>query len=151
MVATAHPIASAAALSILETGGNAFDAAICAAAMLVVLEPQASGLGGDSFVLGYSARSREIIAMNGSGRSGSRASADILRQQGVTQMPLRGALSVTCPGAVDAWERLHRDHGKMEWGKLFETSITLASGVDARSTPPLGCPPDRLCPRSVRL
>jgi gamma-glutamyltranspeptidase/glutathione hydrolase len=127
MVATAHPAASAAALHVLQTGGNAFDAAICAAAVLVVVEPQASGLGGDSFVLGYSARTSDIIAINGSGRSGAVASADELRQQGLSQIPMRGALSVTCPGAVDTWERLHRDHGQMAWGKLFEVAIAMAS------------------------
>lgn len=127
MVATAHPVASFAALQILEAGGNAFDAAICAAAVLAVVEPQASGVGGDSFALGFSASSRWIVAMNGSGRSGSGISADDLRRRGMETMPLRGPLSVTCPGAVDAWFQLHRDHGRFEWGRLFEPAIRLAT------------------------
>ncbi|MET3616047.1 gamma-glutamyltranspeptidase/glutathione hydrolase [Rhizobium aquaticum] len=126
MVATAHPAASAAALTVLQSGGNAFDAAICAALVLSVVEPQSSGLGGDSFVLGYSSGVAKPFAINGSGKSGKGGSADELRRRGFNQMPMRGAMSVTCPGAVDTWAMLHRDHGQLDWGRLFEPAIRFA-------------------------
>ncbi|MFT4162156.1 gamma-glutamyltransferase [Shinella sp.] len=127
MVATAHPAASAAAFDILQAGGNAFDAAICAAALLTVVEPQASGVGGDSFVLGHASASGNTFGLNGSGKSARAMSADALRASGMTQMPLRGALSVTSPGAVDTWVRLHADHGWIDWDKLFQPAIKAAA------------------------
>ncbi len=127
MVATAHPAASAAAFGILQSGGNAFDAAICAAALLAVVEPQASGVGGDSFVLGHVSAKGKTFGLNGSGKSAGTMTADDLRALGYTGMPLRGALSVTCPGAVDTWVRLHADHGSLDWDKLFQPAIKAAT------------------------
>ncbi len=127
MIATAHPAASAAAFGILQSGGNAFDAAICAAALLAVVEPQASGVGGDSFVLGHASASARTFGLNGSGKSAAAMTADALRALGHTGMPLRGALAVTCPGAVDTWARLHADHGSLDWGRLFHPAIRAAA------------------------
>ena len=88
MVATAHPAASAAAFGILRSGGSAFDAAICAAAFLAVVERQASGVGGDSFVLGYGVAKGKTLGLNGSGKSAGTMTADDLRALGYTGIPL---------------------------------------------------------------
>lgn len=127
MIATAHPAASAAAFTILQSGGNAFDAAICAAALLAVAEPQSSGVGGDSFALGYLAVSGATFGLNGSGKSAAAMSAEALRASGLSRMPLRGALTVTCPGAVDTWARLHADYGRLGWHELFQPAIKAAA------------------------
>src|SRR5215467_603188 len=100
LVATSQPLASAAALRILQDGGNAVDAAICAAAVLNVVEPMSTGIGGDMFALVYMQQDRKPVALNGSGWAGSNASPDFFAQRHLTEIPLTGMHSVTVPGAV---------------------------------------------------
>src|SRR5512140_3691237 len=69
MVCTSQPLASAAGLEILRSGGNAVDAAVCAAAMLGVVEPFSTGVGGDCFMLIWQAADRKLYGLNGSGRA----------------------------------------------------------------------------------
>ncbi|MGB0498749.1 MAG: gamma-glutamyltransferase family protein [Rubricella sp.] len=114
MVATSHPLAARTAIRILEDGGNAVDAAIAGAILLGVCEPQMTGLGGDCFVLLKPAGEERILGLNGSGRAPAGLQADALREAGHEKMPLYGSPhSVTVPGAVDAFDRLSR-----EWGRL---------------------------------
>ncbi len=112
MVATSTPLASKVAIQILESGGNAVDAAIAAAVLLGICEPQMTGIGGDCFVLVKPAGSDEVIALNGSGRAPAALSADTLRDEGHKVMPLHSAASVTVPGAVDAFCQLSKDYGR---------------------------------------
>lgn len=116
--ATSHPIAAQTALDILKSGGNAVDAAISAAVLLGICEPQMTGLGGDCFVLMSPPGTEDIIALNGSGRAPADLSANKLREAGHEKMPLHDAVSVTTPGAVDAFCRLAGD-----WGTLSLTEI----------------------------
>jgi len=102
MVATAHPLASATALNILQQGGNAIDSAIAAAAVLGVVQPMMSGLGGDTFILYYDATRGRLRALNGSGAAPRMATVEYYAARGYNNMPLRGILSVSVPGAVDA-------------------------------------------------
>lgn len=103
MVCTSHPLASSAALAALRAGGNAIDAAVTAAAMLNVVEPYNTGVGGDCFALIWSAREGRLHALDGCGRSAAAATIDELARRGVVEMPAQGILTVTVPGAVDAW------------------------------------------------
>ncbi|MEX2446702.1 MAG: gamma-glutamyltransferase [Dehalococcoidia bacterium] len=102
--ATPHYLATQAAMACLMDGGNAVDAAVTANAVLGVVEPAACGLGGDLFMLLHEGASGRILALNGSGRAGGAMTAETYRAQGLEAMPQRGALSVTVPGAVDAWD-----------------------------------------------
>ena len=102
-VATSHPLAANAGLDILKKGGNAVDAAITAAAVLNVVEPMSTGIGGDVFSLLYLNDNSEVIALNGSGRSGSKVNYDYFIENNLDQIPFEGpssGLSVSVPGAV---------------------------------------------------
>lgn len=112
MCATSHPLAAKIAIQMLEQGGNAVDAAIAAAMILNIAEPQMTGLGGDCFVLVKPAGSDEVIGLNGSGCSPAALSAEEIRNNH-TVMPTHGIEAVTLPGAVDAFVRLSKDFGKL--------------------------------------
>ncbi len=111
MCATSHPLAAKVAVQILESGGNAVDAAIAGAVLLGIAEPQMTGIGGDCFALVAEPDSR-IHALNGSGRAPAGLDPDALRGAGHAAMPLSGGASVTVPGAIDAFCRLSADHGR---------------------------------------
>jgi gamma-glutamyltranspeptidase/glutathione hydrolase len=112
MAATSHPLSTLAAIEMLRSGGNAMDAAVCAAAVQGVVEPQSTGIGGDCFVLYSPAGQSEVLAFNGSGRAPAAATVDWYREHGFDRIPLHGPHSVTVPGAVDAWCQLLQDHGR---------------------------------------
>ncbi len=125
MCATSHPLAAKTAIQILESGGNAVDAAIAGAVLLGICEPQMTGLGGDCFVLLSPAGTDKVLALNGSGRAPAAYSADTLRAAGYQTVPLNAAAAVTVPGAVDAFCTLSAD-----WGKL-DLAATLAPAIHA--------------------
>ncbi len=125
MCATSQPLAAEAAISILRAGGNAVDAAIAASAVLCVVEPYNTGIGGDCFALLSKGGSGDIIGLNGSGRAPKALALDKLKAAGGS-LSLNSVHSVTVPGAVDAWARLISDHGTMELGRVFEPAIRLA-------------------------
>jgi gamma-glutamyltranspeptidase/glutathione hydrolase len=113
MVATSNPLSSKVAVQILEAGGNAMDAAIAAAVLQGVLEPQMTGIGGDCFMLISPAGCDEVIALNGSGRAPAALAAENIRGAGHNVMPERGVESVTLPGAIDAFCRASADYGRI--------------------------------------
>ncbi|SDH45962.1 gamma-glutamyltransferase family protein [Roseospirillum parvum] len=125
LVATSHPLATAAALEVLRRGGNSMDAAICAVALLSVAEPHMTGPGGDCFVL-HAPAGGAPVAYNGSGRAPAAADADLLQLNGLSAIPHRSALAVTVPGAVEAWARLAADHGRLGLDALLAPAIDLA-------------------------
>ena len=127
MVATSETQAAVAGLRVLQEGGNAVDAAVATSAALCVTEPMSTGLGGDMFALTWSAKDRKVTALNGSGRSGRRASLEEMVRAGHTEMPHLGAQSVTVPGIVDGWQTLLKRHGSMSLSKLLKPAISYAS------------------------
>jgi gamma-glutamyltranspeptidase/glutathione hydrolase len=119
MACASVPQAAAAAVEILERGGNAIDGAIAAAATLCVVEPMQTGLGGDAFALLWSASERRLVGLNGSGRAPARATVEAYRARGLAHVPPNGILSVTVPGAVHAWETLSQRYGRLPLGECL--------------------------------
>lgn len=126
MVATAVPAASAAGVEMLAAGGNAIDAAIAAAAVLCVVEPMMTGVGGDAFALLWSASESRLVGLNGSGRAPAAASADAYRSRGLTSIAPAGILSATVPGAVHAWDTLARRFGALPLDVVLAPAIRAA-------------------------
>ena len=125
MVATGHPLAAQAAVQILREGGSAVDAAIAADAILGVVEPMATGIGGDALAMVVVPGS-DPISYNGTGRAPYGFSLDMLNALPDQLIPERHVLSVTVPGLVRGWHDLHGRFGRLPWARLFHSAIQLA-------------------------
>jgi gamma-glutamyltranspeptidase/glutathione hydrolase len=125
-VATSQPLATGAALRVLHDGGNAFDAAVTAAAVLGVVEPHMTGLGGDVFALFWTAREGRLLGLDASGRSGSLASPDTILALGLDDVPYRGAQAITVPGALSGWAALLEEYGTFTLGEALAPAIEIA-------------------------
>ncbi len=126
MAATSHPLATATAIEVLKAGGNAVDAAVAACALLGVVEPQSTGIGGDCFALYASGGRVPPIAINGSGRAPALASVDWFRERGIDAIEFQSPHAVTVPGAVGTWERLLGEHGTKGLDELLQPAIHYA-------------------------
>jgi len=123
---TAHPLATLAAIETLKKGGSAADAAIAANACLGFLEPVSSGLGGDCYAMIWDPKQSKVVGLAGSGRSPQGLTLDIARSRAVNGvLPKVGAVTVSTPGALDAWWSLHQRYGKLKWADLFAPAIHL--------------------------
>src|SRR4051812_6241382 len=125
-IATSQPLASAAGLRVLQQGGNAFDAAVTAAAVLAVVEPTMNGIGGDLFALVYDARSKGVPARNAGGRAPQRAPPEDFHRRGLDAIPYRGELSVTVPGVVDGWSELLARYGTITLAQALAPAVAYA-------------------------
>ena len=123
IVATSQTLASQAGAQVLARGGSAIDAAIAANAVLGVVEPQSCGLGGDLFAIYWEAKTGKITAINASGWAPQALSIEFLRGLGNKTMPEEGIQTVTVPGAVDGWAKLHERFGRLQWKDLFQPAI----------------------------
>lgn len=126
MIATSQPLATSAGLAVLQRGGNAIDAAITAAAMLNLVEPHMTGIGGDMFALLWSARENKLVALNASGRSGSLMTREELAKRGHADVPVFGAEPITVPGALSGWAALLEKYGTITLAQALEPAIRLA-------------------------
>ncbi len=126
MIATPHSLASAAGLAVLQEGGSAADAVIAANAVLTVIYPDQTAIGGDCFALYYDAASGQVQALNGSGRAPMAADREALRAAGHRTHPRRGIHAVTVPGTIDAWHALHERFGRVEMARLLRPAIGYA-------------------------
>lgn len=129
MVATAHPLATTAAVEVLRRGGNAVDAAVCAAFVLAVVEPYSSGLGGGGFAVLYAAGDGRAAALDFRETAPQAADRDMfLGAAGVAEPALSrdGALAVAVPAMVPGLWELHRRHGRLAWSDLLAPATRLA-------------------------
>ena len=126
MVATSQPLASEAGLEVLHAGGNAFDAAIATAAAINVVEPEATGIGGDMFVIAWVAKEHRLVALDAAGRAPSGASLARYRQMFGAHMPETGIHAALVPGAVDGWSVLLGRYGKLGLGAALQPAIRIA-------------------------
>jgi gamma-glutamyltranspeptidase/glutathione hydrolase len=127
MVATSHPLAAQAGLAILRNGGNAADAAIATASVLNVVESASTGIGGDCFALYYDAKTKQVSALNGSGRAPQALSIELLASKGITHaIPDRSVHAVTVPGAAAGWQDLLQKHGRMSFRDVLADAIYYA-------------------------
>lgn len=126
MASTSHPLSTQAAITILQDGGNALDAAIAACAVQCVVEPESTGIGGDCFCLYTPSGQDRVIAFNGSGRAPAALSSDWLLEKGISRLERQSPHAVTIPGAVDAWTQLNRDHGRLDLGRVLAPAIAYA-------------------------
>lgn len=122
--ATAHPFATLAAIEILKQGGSAVDAAVAAAACLGFLEPTGSGLGGDCYAMIWDPTLAKVVGLAGSGRSPQSLSLETVRSRAKGgAIPAFGAISVSTPGALDAWWTMHQRYGRLPWARILEPAI----------------------------
>ena len=128
---TAHPLATLAAIETLKRGGSAVDGAVAANACLGFLEPTSAGLGGDCYAMLWDPKLSKVVGVAGSGRSPKSLSLDIVRARSPQgTISALGAISVSVPGALDAWWTLHQRYGNLPWKDLFEPAIAYCeSGV----------------------
>ncbi len=126
MVATSQPLATEVALQILKDGGSAVDAAIAANAMLGLVEPTGSGIGGDLFAIVRDAATTRLYGLNASGRSPKSLTLEEFRRRGITAIPAYGPLPVSVPGAVDGWFELHGRFGKLSIAEVLAPAVQYA-------------------------
>src|SRR5213078_438863 len=126
VIATSQPLATAAGLRVLQSGGNAIDAAVTAAAVLSVVEPTMNGPGGDLFAIVYSAKDHKVHGLNASGRAPALATLDEFKKRSLQRIPLRGELSVSVPGVVDGWSELLAKQGTRTLAQALEPAINYA-------------------------
>lgn len=127
MAATSHPAASLAAIEVLKRGGNAVDAAITATALLCVIEPAMTGIGGDCFALMH-VPGKGLVALNASGRAPQAATPEYYEKAGIKEIPVTSPHAVTVPGAIDGWCRLLADYGTISLADALAPAIEAAEG-----------------------
>ena len=126
IVASSQVQASQAGAEILSHDGSAVDAAIATNAVLGVMEPDMNGMGGDLFAIYWDVKTGKLYGLNASGWAPKALTIDYLKSKGVTQMPEDGIDTITVPGAVEGWNKLHERFGRMAWRDLFAPAIFYA-------------------------
>ena len=126
MIATSQSLASAAGLGVLQHGGNAIDAAVTAAAVLAVVEPSMTGIGGDMLAIVFDAKTKQVYGLDSTGRSAYTATPEEFARRGVTAMPDKGVLTVDVPGVVEGWHQLLSRFGSISLDRALSPAIRFA-------------------------
>lgn len=126
-VSTGNSLATLAALNVLSDGGNAFDAAITASAMMMVALPAANGPAGDVAAVLHHGSTGVFTSLTSLGRAPRRANVESFRERGLSSIPETGILSASTPGAIDGWLRLNRNHGSLPLKRLLAPAIEYAT------------------------
>src|SRR5262245_39316138 len=126
MIATSQALASAAGLRVLCDGGNAVDAAVTAAAVLTVVEPSMTGIGGDLLAMVWDAKTGSVHALDSTGRSAHKATPGEYARRGLRQMPADGPLTVDVPGVVEGWSQLLGRFGTISIATALAPAIAYA-------------------------
>jgi gamma-glutamyltranspeptidase/glutathione hydrolase len=125
MAATSHPLATLAAIDVLRAGGNAVDAAVTAVAVLCVIEPHMTGIGGDCFTL-VSEPGKPVWGYNGCGRAGAKASTEALRAKGMRGIEATSPHAVNVPGAIEGWDAILKARGTFSLERALAPAIRYA-------------------------
>jgi gamma-glutamyltranspeptidase/glutathione hydrolase len=125
-VSSTHWLASACGMSVLERGGNAFDAAVAAGFVLQVVEPHLNGLGGEVPIILWDARRKRVDVICGQGPAPAEANIRRIRGMGLTEVPGSGPLAACVPGAFGSWMALLSDHGTWRLADILEFAIRYA-------------------------
>lgn len=131
ITSTSHPLAAQAGLKILQQGGNAVDASIATAAVLMVVEPVSNGLGSDMFAIVWDGE--KLHGLNASGTAPQAWSPEYYEKKygigtdGLANRPLRGWDTVTIPGAIAGWQALHNKFGKLNFTEILSPAIDIAN------------------------
>lgn len=126
-VTSPNYLATQAGAQVIRKGGHAVEGAIAVNAVLCVVYPHMAGIGGDLFALIYDQSEKKVQSMNGSGRSSEQANISWYKEREFESIPDRGIESaITVPGTVSAWEKLHKQYGKLSWSELFEDAVYYA-------------------------
>jgi gamma-glutamyltranspeptidase/glutathione hydrolase len=128
MVTSPHSLASAAGIDALKAGGSAIDAAIAASAVLAVVYPHMTGIGGDAFWLIHDGKSGEVRYLNGGGRAAARAELSWFEERGLQEIPLKGVVpaTLTVPGAVASWTEARAGYGRLPLALTLNAAIDYA-------------------------
>ncbi len=130
IVVAAHPLAVDAGVAVLKRGGSALDAAIAVQAMLGLVEPQSSGLGGGAIIMAYDAGSGEVTSYLGREAAPAAATSALLDDADGHPMPTSQAMltgrATGVPAAVATFAAAHKAHGKLAWNRLFDETIVQA-------------------------
>jgi len=128
LVTSPHSLASSAGVDVLRAGGSAIDAAIATSAMLAVIYPHMTGLGGDAFWLIHDGKTGEVRYINGGGKAADAATPAVMAARGLGEIPLRGIVpaTLTVPGAVASWIAAHATFGRLPLTRVLDSTILSA-------------------------
>jgi gamma-glutamyltranspeptidase / glutathione hydrolase len=126
IVAAESPLAAQVGVRILESGGNAVDAAIATNAMMGVVSPMMNGIGGDLFAIVYDAKANKLYGLNASGWAPKALTIEALHKQGLREMPKAGVNTITVPGAVEGWQKLADKFGRKKLSEDLDPAIQTA-------------------------
>jgi gamma-glutamyltranspeptidase len=128
MVTSPHSLASAAGVDVLRAGGSAVDAAIATSAVLAVVYPHMTGVGGDAFWLVHEGASGDVKYLSGGGKAAAAGTLAAMAQRGLKEIPLVGEVpaTLTVPGAVASWVSAHEAHGRLPMARVLASAIAYA-------------------------
>jgi gamma-glutamyltranspeptidase / glutathione hydrolase len=125
-ISSGHHLASLSGLKILQKGGNVFDAALAASAVLCVVQPEMCGLGGDAFILAYESESHKLRAINAGGKAPTKGTIDEFTERSYQLIPEEGNLAASVPGLVKAWAILYENYCTRSLAELLADAILYA-------------------------